>query len=193
MSETESPDIKNTGGGVLLFLFVLFAGMFALVMSRRHSESYKVPEFSVDGADLNQFNYTKVNHTISYNLTLNVTLTNPNTIIYFELSDVQVTARYQNNRFGPVTLMNSSTTPFLQGPKNTTIFQNVVVQGHSKTLLFDRQPMNADQIYNIGVEIAFREKFGRMCGEVICNLKLPLMSFNRTSWDRYNTTKCSKV
>lgn len=193
MSETESPDIKNTGGGVLLFLFLLFAAMFALVMSRRHSESYKVPEFSIGGAYLNQFNCTKVNHTISYNLTLNITLSNPNKIIYFELSDIHVTARYQNNRFGPVTLMNSSTTPFLQGPKNTTIFQNVVVQVRSKALLFDRQPMNAGQIYNIGVEIAFREKVGRMCGEVICNLKLPLMSYNGTSWNRYNTTKCSEV
>lgn len=45
MSKTESPDIENTGGGVQLFLFVLFAGMFVLVMSRRHTELYKVPEF----------------------------------------------------------------------------------------------------------------------------------------------------
>ncbi|KAB2598516.1 protein YLS9-like [Pyrus ussuriensis x Pyrus communis] len=125
MSKTESPDIENTGGGVQLFLFVLFAGMFVLVMSRRHTELYKVPEFgggvllflfvlftcifsefTVVGADVSQFNYTKVNHTLSYNLTLNITLTNPNNIIYFQLSDIQVIAPYQNNRVGLVTLMN---------------------------------------------------------------------------------------
>ncbi|TQD98984.1 hypothetical protein C1H46_015351 [Malus baccata] len=139
MSETKSPDIENTGGGVLLFLFVLSASMFVLVMSRRHAELYKVPEFgggvmlflfmlftcmfvlamnrrhselnkffefTVDSANVRQFNYTKVNHTLSYNLTLNITLTNPNNIIYFQLSDIQVIAPYQNNRFGLVTLMN---------------------------------------------------------------------------------------
>lgn len=48
-------------------------------------------------------------------------------------------------------------------------------------------------VYNIGMAIAFQEKVGIICGEVICNLKLPFMSINGTSLDRYNTTKYSNV
>ncbi|KAI5344444.1 PREDICTED: YLS9 [Prunus dulcis] len=51
-------------------------------------EEPKGPEFSINGAYLTRFNYTETNHTLSYKLPLNITLTNP----YkdpFELIDTQ--------------------------------------------------------------------------------------------------------
>ncbi|KAH0991831.1 hypothetical protein GBA52_003314 [Prunus armeniaca] len=55
----------------------IFLGIFYICRSMRGTETYKVPEFSISGAQLNRFNYTETNHTLSYNLTLNITLTNP--------------------------------------------------------------------------------------------------------------------
>ncbi|CAL9006069.1 unnamed protein product [Prunus brigantina] len=63
-------------------------------------EEPKGPEFSINGACLTRFNYTETNHTLSYKLPLNITLTNP----YkdpFELIDTQVTAYYQKKNIWP--------------------------------------------------------------------------------------------
>ncbi|KAI5322322.1 hypothetical protein L3X38_031394 [Prunus dulcis] len=183
---------------LLRFLLICFIWLACIVLAIffiyrsiiNYPETYKVPEFNVTGAQLNRLNYTETNHTLSYNLALNITLTNPNKKIFFKLTDTQVIAYHQNKRFGLVTLMDRQTL-FDQNPKSSSDFNNAVIQGW-KPMMFE-EPMlpNAD-LYNIDVVIAFREKGGGLSGQVICNLKLPL-SFNGTAWNCYKTTKCSKV
>ncbi|XP_021830196.1 NDR1/HIN1-like protein 3 [Prunus avium] len=200
MFATESSDIEKIDNPILVIIemivfFILFvmalvviAGSCAYLVISLHS-GYKIPEFSINGAYLNRFNYTETNHTLSYNLALNITLTNPNKKIHFNLSDTQVIAYYQNKKFGLMTLIDSRTT-IHQDPKNTTIFQNALIQGW-KPLLFEEPVLpNAAHLYSIDVVIAFQEKIGRMSGEVLCNLTVP-QSLNGTSWDGFNTTKCS--
>ncbi|KAL6290107.1 hypothetical protein ACE6H2_007617 [Prunus campanulata] len=157
-------------------------------------EEPKGPEFSINGAYLTRFNYIKTNHTLSYKLPLNITLTNP----YkdpFELIDTQVTAYYQKERFGLVTLIDSRTTFRLEA-KNTTIFQNAVVQGW-KPMVFEEPVLpNTAHFYSIDVVIAFKQKIREidytMSGEVMCNLNVPL-SFNEISCNGYKPTKCFQV
>ncbi|XP_020421235.1 NDR1/HIN1-like protein 3 [Prunus persica] len=153
-------------------------------------ETYKVPEFNVTNAQLNRLNYTETNHTLSYNLALNITLTNPNKKILFKLTDIQVIAYHQNKRFGLVTLMDRQTS-FDQNPKSSSVFNNAVIQGW-KPMMFEEPVLPNADLYNIDVVIAFREKGAGLSGQVMCNLKLPL-SFNGTSWNCYKTRKCSKV
>ncbi|CAL8999546.1 unnamed protein product [Prunus brigantina] len=155
-----------------------------------HPETYKVPEFNVIGAQLNRLNYTETNHTLSYNLALNITLTNPNKKLFFKLTDTQVIAYHQNKRFGLVTLMDRQTS-FDQNPNSSSVFNNAVIQGW-KPMMFEEPVLPNADLYNIDVVIAFREKGGGLSGQVMCNLKLPL-SFNGTTWNCYKTTKCSKV
>ncbi|KAL6293052.1 hypothetical protein ACE6H2_001194 [Prunus campanulata] len=85
----ESSDVRNTDHRrekicitllFLLFLAGAYTWFFFIPMTW-----YTNPKFSVNGAYLNRFNnYTEINHTLSYNLLLNITLTNPNKKIDFE-------------------------------------------------------------------------------------------------------------
>ncbi|PQP95145.1 hypothetical protein Pyn_10577 [Prunus yedoensis var. nudiflora] len=197
MSAAESSDVRNTGHlcekicVTLLFLLFL-AGAYTLFFIPMRMTGYTNPKFSVNGAYLNRFNnYTKINHTLSYNLLLNITLTNPNKKIDFEWSDTQVIAYYQNERFGLVTLIDRWTS-IHQDPKNTTIFQNALIQGW-KPLLFEEHVLpNATHHYRIDLVIAFHDKIHQSFAQVTCNLTVPL-SFNVTSFDGFNTTKCSYI
>ncbi|KAI5352134.1 hypothetical protein L3X38_005025 [Prunus dulcis] len=174
MSTTKNSGIPNPCRPKdLIWVVPLFLicgiGTFTVIWIKGHL-GYKDPEFSINGAYLNQFNYTETNHTLSYNLALNITVTNPNKKSHFELSDTQVSAYYQNERFGLVILIDRQTS-FHQGPKNTTIFQNALIQGW-KPLRF-KEPVlpNAAHLYSIDVVIAFQEKISKRFGQVKYNLQ----------------------
>ncbi|PQP96682.1 hypothetical protein Pyn_22869 [Prunus yedoensis var. nudiflora] len=195
MFATESSDVKNTTHrckkiciGLLSLLFI--AGAYTIFFI--HMRGYTDPKFSVNGAYLNRFNnYTEINHNLPYNLVLNITLTNPNKKVDFEWSDTQVIAYYQNERFGVVTLIDRWKS-IHQDPKNTTIFQNVLIQGW-KPLLFEEHVLpNVTHHYRIDLVIAFHDKIHQSFAEVTCNLTVPL-NFNVTSCDGFNTTKCSYI
>lgn len=102
-----------------------------------------------------------------------------------------------------MTLVNSSTR-YHQGLKNTTVLQNVLVQGYKKLLLFEEADETSSKfrseatvrVYMIDVLLAFQEVklINIGSGKVSCNLKLPLTRFNTngTSVSGLNTTKCSR-
>ncbi|XP_009352314.2 NDR1/HIN1-like protein 10 [Pyrus x bretschneideri] len=175
---------------MLALLLIAFALLIGLRVSPEISSSgYKCPDFTVNGAHLTQFDYTESNRTLSYNLALNITLTNPKKKLFLGLIDVKVSAYYQDKRIGQVTLMDRSMS---LTPKNTTIFQNVIVQGHD--MLFEQYQSvtrpAAAELYSIDVVIAFQDMYTVQRGEVIYNLRLPLSS-NGTYWDADKITNCS--
>ncbi|KAI5350253.1 hypothetical protein L3X38_003144 [Prunus dulcis] len=195
MFATESSDVKNTSHlckKICIALLSLFLIVGAYTWFFIANIGYTQPEFSITGAYLNRFdNYTEINHTLSYSLVLNITLTNPNKKVDFELSDTQVIAYYQNERFGLVTLIDRWKS-IHQYPKNTTIFQNALIQGR-KPLLYEEHVLpNVTHHYRIDVVIAFHDKIQQLFAEVTCNLTVPL-NFNVTSCDGFNTTKCSYI
>ncbi|KAH0991893.1 hypothetical protein GBA52_003376 [Prunus armeniaca] len=122
------PKAQSIGSqGNVLLLFV--AGICTLVVCLTTSISRSYKNLNSVSAVLifNQFNYIETNHTLSYNLTLDISLTNP-CQKYFKLIDNQVFAYYQDQKFGLVTLIDRRTA-FHQHPKNTAFFQNAVVEG----------------------------------------------------------------
>ncbi|CAB4280399.1 unnamed protein product [Prunus armeniaca] len=185
----ETNDLKITKPDVLRFaLIIIFVcGMIFSDIT----EIPTVPKFSVDNASLTQFNYTKTNHSLSYNLALNITITNPKKYIGLEYSDIQVTAYYGRTRFAFVTLVNE-TASFHQNPNTTVSFENVAVQGQKLVLfaesVFNKYSSGTDAgVYSVDLLIAFKETF--VSGNAICNLKLPL-GFNGTSTPGFEATKC---
>ncbi|XP_068308823.1 NDR1/HIN1-like protein 3 [Pyrus communis] len=191
-------------------MIMVFAAMIGLVLwfTIKSISKYKCPDFTINGAYLSQFSYTESNLTLSYNLALNITLTNPKKKIFHALIDVEVSAYYQDKRLGQVTLVDRS----MSTSKKTTVFQNVVVRGHD--MLFEEFVTPAADLYSIDVVITFQDKNYTKStdlteskilwlpkpynvhwrgdihsGEVIYNLRLPL-SFNGTSWDADKTTHC---
>ncbi|KAB2614340.1 protein YLS9-like [Pyrus ussuriensis x Pyrus communis] len=71
--------------------------------------------------------YTESNCTLSCNLALNITLTNPKKKLFHALIDVKVSAYYLDKRIGQVTFMDDQ---WMSIPNNIAVFQNVVFQGH---------------------------------------------------------------
>ncbi|TQD99714.1 hypothetical protein C1H46_014643 [Malus baccata] len=193
ISATKSSPLSACDKIFWVLMLALFLIAFALLIGLRvsseiSSSGYKCPDFTINGAHLTQFNYTGSNRTLSYNLALNITLTNPKKKLFLELIDVKVSAYYQDKRIGQVTLMDRSMS---STPKNTTVFQNVVVQGHD--MLFEQSQSvtrpAAAELYSIDVVIDFQDRYTVHRGEVIYNLRLPLSS-NGTYWDADKTTNC---
>ncbi|CAB4263201.1 unnamed protein product [Prunus armeniaca] len=195
MFGTESSDVKNTShlcNKICIMLLCLFFIVGAYTLFFISNIGYTQPEFNVNGAYLSRFNnYTEINHTLSYNLVLNITLTNPNKKVEFVWSDTQVIAYYQNERFGLVTLIDRWKS-IHQDPKNTTIFQNALIQGRNPLLFEEHVLPNVTHYYRIDLVIAFHDKIHQSFAEVTCNLTVPL-NFNVTSCDGFNTTKCSYI
>lgn len=114
---SESSDKKNNSIcdckeilTVVPFAVCIFLGFMVLLFTFK---SYEGPKFSINDAYLTRFNYTETNHTLFYNLSLNITLTNPNKGLPFDLIDIRVTAYYQNKIFGLVSLdQDPRTHPF---------------------------------------------------------------------------------
>ncbi|XP_028946844.1 NDR1/HIN1-like protein 10 [Malus domestica] len=166
---------------LLLMPFPVIIGL--QIRTRNRMSEYKCPDFTMSGAYLSEFNYTESNRTLSYNLALNITLTNPKKKLFHALIDIKVGAYYQDKRIGQVTLMDQ----WMSTPKNTNVFQNVVVQGHD--MLFQESVTPAADLYSIDVVIAFQDENNDRRGEVIYNLRLPLSS-NGRSWDADKTANC---
>ncbi|BFG16144.1 hypothetical protein CerSpe_024180 [Prunus speciosa] len=145
------------GQGNLLLLFVACICTLVVCLTTSISSSYEKPEFGISGAYLNQFNYIETNHTLSYNFTLDISLTNPCQKYQFKLIDNQVFAYCQDHRFGLETLIDRPTA-FHRHPKYTTIFQSAVVEGW-KTMGFEEHVLpNAAHFYSIDLAIALNKK-----------------------------------
>ncbi|XP_004305344.1 PREDICTED: protein YLS9-like [Fragaria vesca subsp. vesca] len=162
------------------------------------------PKFTITNATLTQFNFNSSNNTLDYNLTLNMTIRNPNKRVGIYYRRIQVIGDYRKKRFALVTL---NTLPFYQGHKNTTELHQVVVQG-SQPVKFGKREVSqfteetASGIYSIKVQLALRIKarYGKFTSrnyqpyrKIDCKLNVPL-SFNETSIaSGFKATRCENV
>ncbi|CAB4317538.1 unnamed protein product [Prunus armeniaca] len=113
-------------------------------------------KFTVTDASLTQFNLTNTNtnnnnnNTLYYNLALNAG-------VYY--NRIQAIGNYGKKRFA---LVNTTSTPFYQGHKNTTMVrfvlqgQQVVVLGGKELSRFNSE--TSARVYNIDVKLAPRIK-----------------------------------
>ncbi|CAB4287192.1 unnamed protein product [Prunus armeniaca] len=162
------------------------------------------PKFTITNASLTQFNLTNTsinNNTLHYNLTLEITIRNPNKKVGLYYRRILFVANYRKKRFALVRL---NSTPFYQGHKNTTIV-NANLEGQQLMRFKERDISNfnsetANGVYSIDVKIALRIgiRFGKVKTGYFkiprksdCKLKVPLStSFNGTFWSGFQTTEC---
>ena len=155
-------------------------------------------EIDVTNAFLSEFNLT-INNTLHYNLTLNISIKNPNKRIGLYYDTIQAKGYvFDDYQFGTVSLP-----PFYQGHKNTSVLSPVF---HGQLLSFpessDLIPNfnndTSDGVYDIAVELylSFRTKGGRWIKNghfkpvIWCSLKVPLSS-NGKSAVGFTPTECS--
>ncbi|ONH96186.1 hypothetical protein PRUPE_7G112000 [Prunus persica] len=168
-------------------------------------------KFTVTDASLTQFNLTNTsitnttNNTLYYNLALNVSIRNPNKKVGVYYNRIQAIGNYGKKRFA---LVNTTSTPFYQGHKNTTMVrfvlqgQQVVVLGGKELSRFNSE--TSARVYNIDVKLAQRIKarYGKIKTayfkppKVDCQLKLPLSTIynNGTSvGPKFVSKECGSV
>ncbi|XP_059668659.1 NDR1/HIN1-like protein 3 [Cornus florida] len=148
-------------------------------------------KFHVTDATLTQFNHSTTANTLYYNLSLNMTVRNPNKRIGIYYDRIEARAYFEDQRFGTEELSR-----FYQGHKKTnnlnTAFQGqtMVVLGDSELSKYNSQTSSG--IYNIDVKLylRIRLKFGvfktpKFKPKIKCDLKVPLLSAAT-----FQTTKC---
>ncbi|PQQ09025.1 hypothetical protein Pyn_12860 [Prunus yedoensis var. nudiflora] len=143
------------------------------------------PEFNVTNAFLTQFTFdTATDQSLHYNLTLDITITNPNKRVGIEYRDIQAIAMCGHKTFALLSL----------GGKQLVRFEEAqLCQCKSETIA---------GIYSIDLQLALRVKtrygmsFKGRSNKigVLCKLLVPLTTFG-TSVDGngdecFNTTKC---
>ncbi|CAL9026498.1 unnamed protein product, partial [Prunus brigantina] len=67
------------------------------------------PKITVTNASLTHFNFTNTSNTLCYNLTLNVTIRNPNKWVGIHYCAIQVIANYRKKTFALAFSVNSET------------------------------------------------------------------------------------
>ncbi|KAJ9181309.1 hypothetical protein P3X46_009449 [Hevea brasiliensis] len=150
-------------------------------------------KFHVTDATLSEFNFA-TNNTLYYNLSLNISVRNPNKKIGIYYDSIDARAFYGDQRFG-----NDSLTPFYQGHKNTSIltpaFQGQEVMPLGEGLTQFKQETTTG-VYSIDVKLYLRIRFkvgkiktGKFKPKIECDLKVPL-SANGTVTTPIETTKC---
>ncbi|CAL8993567.1 unnamed protein product [Prunus brigantina] len=165
------------------------------------------PEFSVTNAFLTQFTFnTATDQSLHYNLTLDITITNPNKRVGIEYRDIQATAMCGRKTFALLSLGGGILAPFYQGHENTTVLHNLLVQGlvqFEEAQLCKCKSKTVAGVYSIDLQLALRVKarYGMSIKGrsnkvgILCKLLVPLTTFG-TSIDGnggeycFNTTKC---
>ncbi|KAI5351811.1 hypothetical protein L3X38_004702 [Prunus dulcis] len=177
----------------VMFSFVLFCDM-------------QEPEFSVTNAFLTQFTFdTATDQNLHYNLTLDITIRNPNKRVGIEYRDIQATAMCGYKTFALLSLGGGILAPFYQGHENTTVLHNLLVQGKQfeEAKICKCKSETVAGVYSIDLQLALRVKarYGMSIKGrsnkvgILCNLLVPLTTFG-TSIDGnggeycFNTTKC---
>lgn len=152
-------------------------------------------KFHVTEANLSEFNLAG-NNTLYYNLSLTVSVRNPNKKIGIYYDRIEARAFYKDQRFGYDTL-----NPFYQGHKNTSILtptfqgkQVIPALAGDELLEFNQEKTSG--VYDIYVKLYLRIRFKigkikthKFKPKIECDLKIPL-SENGTVVSRIETTKC---
>ncbi|KAJ8639676.1 hypothetical protein MRB53_016370 [Persea americana] len=148
----------------------------------------------VERASLTQFNLASSN-TLHYNLSLDVSVRNPNKKIGIYYDTLEARAFYQGQRFDYVSLPS-----FYQGHKNTTMLypifegQNFIALEGSAADDFNREKSEGDFQVDVKIHARVRFKVGpfksfRFKPDVECELTLPL-SNDGISATGFERTKC---
>ncbi|KAE9590796.1 hypothetical protein Lal_00023006 [Lupinus albus] len=153
---------------------------------------------NVTEATLTQFNYT-TNNTLYYNLSLNITIRNPNKRLGIYYDYIEAQPFYHDARFDLMTLE-----PFYQGHKTTNELnaafkgQHVIVLGADQISELDKEKISG--VYDIEVKIYLKIRFklgvlktGKMKPNIDCDLKVPLTTSNNGNsidGSAFQTTKC---
>ncbi|PON83139.1 hypothetical protein TorRG33x02_211130 [Trema orientale] len=183
---------------------VIYAVIMAFIFIFVHSPpKTKELEFTVSDASLAGFSYSTAtpNNTLSYSLTLNITIRNPNEKggLYFD--QIQVIANYSQSTFSVVTL---TSTPLYLGANNTTVLNSILLQGR-QSVLFEESDLEKYRletsrgVYSVDVKLALRLRDvrfrkGKVVGsleppKVECDdLKVPLRKNNGSSSSSFKAT-----
>ncbi|KAK9921427.1 hypothetical protein M0R45_029936 [Rubus argutus] len=150
-------------------------------------------KFHVTEATLTQFDFGS-NSTLYYNLSLNLTIRNPNKKLGIYYDSIEAGANYEGQRFSTKTL-----TPFYQGHKTTNVLNPVfsgqqLLVGSNLQSEYDQQTTAG--VYNIQMKLYLRIRFkfgriktGKFKPRVKCDLDVPL-SKNGNSATTFQTTRC---
>ncbi|GER45899.1 late embryogenesis abundant protein [Striga asiatica] len=137
-----------------------------------HATDASLTEFAIDG-----------NHTLRYDLAVNLTIRNPNRRIGIYYDRIEARAFYQGQKFHSVVLP-----PFYQGRKSTrnvtAVFkgqQHLLPLGNKEMSKYNRD--GEDGAYNIDVKLYLRTrmkfwfvKSSMVKPKINCNLRVPLRS-----------------
>ncbi|KAG9157090.1 hypothetical protein Leryth_022391 [Lithospermum erythrorhizon] len=176
----------------ILLIIALAAFIFWLIVRPNQLKFYAT------NATLTQFNFETNNRTLYYNLALDLSIRNPNKRIGVYYDNIEVRALYEGERFASRNLQT-----FYQGHKNTTTFDNIVLQGQNLVLLGndDVSEYNEDRnsgTFDIDVKIYLRLRFkvglvktAKFKPKIHCDLKLPLNTNGTTaSGTTFQSTRC---
>ncbi|KHN35511.1 Putative syntaxin-24, partial [Glycine soja] len=145
-----------------------------------------VIKFHVTDASLTRFDYT-TNNTLHYDLTLNVSIRNPNRRVGVYYDQIEALALYEDVLFGNLTLGS-----FYQHHKNTT-FVSPIFKGQRVTPLAKVQVSEFDKekgsgVYTIDLKLFMTVRFkfllfksGSLKPKIRCALHVPLKSRNATT------------
>ncbi|XP_004494243.1 NDR1/HIN1-like protein 10 [Cicer arietinum] len=151
----------------------------------------------VTDATLTQFNFTK-NNTLNYNLSLNITIRNPNKKLGIYYDYIEARTLYHDVRVD-----SNFIDPFYQGHKTTNVL-NTLFKGEKVVLLGGDQSSDFNKekslgIYEIDVKLYLRVRFKlgaiktrKIKPKVTCELRLPLTSGDGGSTvnGAFKPTKC---
>ena len=154
-------------------------------------------KFTVTDASLTQFNFTN-NNTLQYDLSVNLTIRNPNRRVGAYYNDIEMLSFYKDVRFGSQTLGK-----FFQPHKNTSVLnpvfkgQQVIPLSSSQISEFNKETNNG--VYGINLKVLLNVRFalgliktGNLKHNYHCDFKVPLKSNNGTSslGNGFQATRC---
>lgn len=151
----------------------------------------------VENASLDKFLIS--NKTLSYNLTVDLSIHNPNKRISIYYKTVEVSTAYVGFRFG----VDDSFSDFLQGHKNTTIIHPTFVGLRSITDTNRIYMVNAykkeerEGYFNIYLTVDLKVRYKVMSiktntyePKIKCSLKVPTPTYPGHVAEPYSRTKC---
>lgn len=174
----------------VVLTIIFFLGIIALVLYLivRPSEVNS----HVEAASLAKFDLT--NTTLAYNLTVDLSIRNPNKKVSIYYNRILVSASYEGDRFG----FDDSQPKFIQGHKNTTVIhpafaglQSITSTGGSMTNQYEKEKgegyFNIEMIVDLKVKYkALRFKTPTTEPKIKCSLRIPAPS----SGNKFSRTQC---
>ncbi|XP_014511329.1 NDR1/HIN1-like protein 10 [Vigna radiata var. radiata] len=158
--------------------------------------------FHVTDAKLTQFDYAANTTTLSYNLVLNITASNPNKKLKIYYDVVRANALYGGVRFS-TSKVNMPWNSYLQDKKSTNLFSAVFSGQH--VMVFDRNQVSDfnedsnDGVFPIDIKIKFRIRFrlgdyisGHFNARATCELNVPFTDSDgkTVAATAFESTKC---